>query len=55
MAMRDKAPRANIRIAGFLTEMRENAKQLDPLEKLYRILSHSCTGANFSRHCLRLA
>src|SRR4051812_46288149 len=31
--MRDKAPRAYIRIARFLAELRENAEQLDPLEK----------------------
>jgi hypothetical protein len=39
--MRDKARRAYVRIAGFLTELRENAEQLDPLEKWYRILSEA--------------
>jgi hypothetical protein len=37
--MRDKARRAYVRIAGFLAELRENAEQLDPLAKWYRILS----------------
>jgi Transposase DDE domain group 1 len=39
--MRDKARRACVRIAGFLTELRKNAEQLDPLEKWYRILSEA--------------
>jgi hypothetical protein len=39
--MRDKARRAYVRIAGFLAELRENAEQLDPLEKWYRILSEA--------------
>jgi len=39
--MRDKARRAYVRIAGFLSELRENAEQLDPLEKWYRILSEA--------------
>ena len=39
--MRDKARQAYIRIAGFLAELRENAEQLDPLEKWYRILSEA--------------
>jgi Transposase DDE domain group 1 len=39
--MRDKARRAYVRIAGFLTELRENAEQLNPLEKWYRILSEA--------------
>jgi Transposase DDE domain group 1 len=39
--MRDKARRAYVRIAGFLAAMRENAEQLDPLEKWYRILSEA--------------
>jgi hypothetical protein len=39
--MRDRARRAYVRIAGFLTELRENAEQLDPLEKWYRILSEA--------------
>jgi hypothetical protein len=38
---RDKARRAYVRIAGFLAELRENAEQLDPLEKWYRILSEA--------------
>jgi len=39
--LRDKARRAYVRIAGFLAELRENAEQLDPLEKWYRILSEA--------------
>jgi hypothetical protein len=39
--MRDKACRAYVRIAGFLAELRENAEQLGPLEKWYRILSEA--------------
>jgi hypothetical protein len=39
--MRDKARRAYLRIAGFLAGKRENAAQLDPLEKWYRILSEA--------------
>jgi hypothetical protein len=39
--MRDKARRAYVRIAGFLAGLRENAEQLDPLEKWYRILSEA--------------
>jgi hypothetical protein len=39
--MRDKARRAYVRIAGFLARLRENAEQLDPLEKWYRILSEA--------------
>jgi hypothetical protein len=34
--LRDKARRAYVRIAGFLAELRENAEQLDPLEKWYQ-------------------
>ena len=36
-----KARHAYIRIADFLTRLRENAEQLDPLEKWYRILSEA--------------
>jgi Transposase DDE domain group 1 len=39
--LRDKARRAYVRIAGFLAELRDNAEQLDPLEKWYRILSEA--------------
>jgi hypothetical protein len=39
--MRDKARHAYIRIAGFLAGLRQNAEQLDPLEKWYRILSEA--------------
>ena len=39
--MHDKARSAYLRIAGFLTELRKNAEQLDPLEKWYRILSEA--------------
>jgi hypothetical protein len=39
--MRDKARRAYVRIAGFLAELRENAEQLDPLARWYRILSEA--------------
>jgi hypothetical protein len=39
--MRDKARRAYVRIAGFLAGLRQNAEQLDPLEKWYRILSEA--------------
>jgi Transposase DDE domain group 1 len=39
--LRDKARRAYIRIAGFLAELRQNAEQLDPLERWYRILSEA--------------
>jgi Transposase DDE domain len=53
--MPDKARRVHIRIAGFLADLRENAEQLDPLEKWYRILSealqHFLHGDNFSRRC----
>jgi vacuolar-type H+-ATPase catalytic subunit A/Vma1 len=39
--MRDKARRAYIRIAAFLARLRDNAEQLDPLGKWYRILSEA--------------
>ncbi|MBV8398688.1 MAG: transposase, partial [Acetobacteraceae bacterium] len=39
--LRDKARCAYVRIAGFLAELRDNAEQLDPLEKWYRILSEA--------------
>jgi hypothetical protein len=39
--LRDKARRAYGRIAGFLAQLRENAEQLNPLEKWYRILSEA--------------
>ncbi|MEA2726628.1 MAG: hypothetical protein QOF70_1103, partial [Acetobacteraceae bacterium] len=39
--MRDKARRAYVRIAGLLAGLRENAEQLDPLAKWYRILSEA--------------
>jgi hypothetical protein len=39
--LRDKARRAYVCIAGFLASLRENAEQLDPLEKWYRILSEA--------------
>jgi hypothetical protein len=39
--MRDKARSAYVRIAGFLAALRQNAEQLDPLEKWYRILSEA--------------
>jgi hypothetical protein len=39
--MRDKARVAYVRIAGFLAGLRENAEQLDPLAKWYRILSEA--------------
>ena len=40
--LRDKARRAYVRIAGFLARAAcENAEQLDPLEKWYRILSEA--------------
>ncbi len=39
--MHDKARSAYLRIAGFLTELRKNAEQLDPLGKWYRILSEA--------------
>jgi hypothetical protein len=39
--MRNKARAAYVRIAGFLARLRENAEQLDPLEKWYRILSEA--------------
>jgi hypothetical protein len=39
--MRDKARRAYVHIAGFLAGLRENAEQLDPLAKWYRILSEA--------------
>jgi Transposase DDE domain group 1 len=39
--LRDKARQAYVRIAGFLAGLRENAEQLDPLEKWYRILSEA--------------
>jgi hypothetical protein len=39
--LRDKARVAYVRIAGFLAELRQNAEQLDPLTKWYRILSEA--------------
>ena len=39
--MRDKARIAYVRIAGFLAGLRQNAEQLDPLAKWYRILSEA--------------
>lgn len=39
--MRDKARRAYVRIAGFLTEPQKTAEQLDRLERWYRILSEA--------------
>ena len=39
--VRDKARRAYVRISGFLARLRENAEQLDPLGKWYRILSEA--------------
>jgi hypothetical protein len=42
-AARDKARAAYRRIAEFLGRLRENAEQLDPLEKWYRILSEAMT------------
>jgi len=39
--LRDKARSAYVRIAGFLAELRQNAEQLDPLAKWYRILSEA--------------
>ena len=39
--MRDKARLAYIRISGFLAGLRQNAEQLDPLERWYRILSEA--------------
>ena len=39
--MRDTARVAYVRIAGFLAGLRENAEQLDPLTKWYRILSEA--------------
>jgi hypothetical protein len=39
--LRDKARHADVRIAGFLADLRKNAEQLDPLEKWYRILSEA--------------
>ena len=46
--MRDKARRAYVHIAGFLAGRRENAEQLDPLAKWYRILSEAL------RHLLKV-
>jgi hypothetical protein len=39
--MRDKARDAYVRISGFLSRLCENAEQLDPLGKWYRILSEA--------------
>ena len=39
--LRDKARLAYVRIAGFLAGLRQNAEQLDPLAKWYRILSEA--------------
>jgi len=39
--LRDQARRAYVRIASVLAELRDNAEQLDPLEKWYRILSEA--------------
>ena len=56
--LRDKARRAYVRIAAFLADLRQNAEQLDPLLKWYRILSEPCDtfymDANFSRRCASL-
>jgi hypothetical protein len=38
---RDRARHAYVRIAGFLAALRQNAEQLDPLAKWYRILSEA--------------
>jgi len=40
-AARDKARDAYQRIAAFLSGLRKNAEQLDPLRKWYRILSEA--------------
>ena len=39
--LRDKARHAYVRIAGFLAGLRQNAEQLNPLEKWCRILSEA--------------
>src|ERR1700761_296971 len=39
--LRDKARQAYVRIAGFLASLRQNAEQLNPLEKWCRILSEA--------------
>ena len=39
--LRDQARLAYVRIAGFLAGLRQNAEQLDPLAKWYRILSEA--------------
>jgi hypothetical protein len=39
--MHDKARLAYLRIANFLAGLRENAEQLDPLAKWYRIFSEA--------------
>ena len=36
-----KARRADLRIAGFLAQLRETAEQLDPVQRWYRILSEA--------------
>ena len=41
MAYGTRARHAYVRIAGFLAELRQNAEQLDPLERWYRILSEA--------------
>jgi hypothetical protein len=38
---RHKARRAYLRIAGFLTRLRQTAEQLDPVQRWYRILSEA--------------
>jgi len=40
-AMRDKACRAYIRIAGFLADLRKTAEPLDRIERWYRILGEA--------------
>ena len=40
-AEQHKARRAYLRIAGFLTRLRETAEQLDPVQRWYRILSEA--------------
>ncbi|MFL5283206.1 MAG: hypothetical protein ACJ8AW_19995, partial [Rhodopila sp.] len=40
-ARRDETRMAYARLAGFLARLRQNAEQLDPLQRWYRILSEA--------------
>src|SRR6185437_10223797 len=49
---RHKARRAYLRIAGFLTRLRQTAEQLDPVQRWYRILSEALKRYYSPRRCV---